>query len=118
MENARDQEPDALYYPQGPAHPAHRPHRGRRSAAYPKDREFFALARPEGRLPAPKSISGLLTSMSSRMRFNAEIARWTREFAKANTPTMLKSAVVGTTAAMKAILATLRFLTGREHPRL
>lgn len=31
-----------------------------------------------------------------------------------NTPYMMKSAVVGASAAMKAVMATLRFFSGRD----
>jgi hypothetical protein len=76
-------------------------------------RAFFAQARQEVDAQPVGSVR-LLTSMSSRMRFNAEIAALEREFAQANTPYMKRSAVVGATAAMKAIMATLRFFTGRD----
>lgn len=76
-------------------------------------KEFFALARREVDAQSLGSIR-LLTSLSPQMRFNAEIAAMEREFAQANTPYVKKSAVVGATPTMKAIMATLRFFTGRD----
>jgi|GEM_PF-182782 len=76
-------------------------------------RAFFARARKEIDGQPEQSIL-LLTSLSPAMRFDAELAALEREFAQANTPYVRKSAVVGATAAAKAIMATLRFFTGRE----
>ena len=76
-------------------------------------REFFKQAREEVSSHPPKSVR-LLTTMSSEMRFNMELAALEREFVQANTPYMKKSAVAGATAAIKAIIATLRFATGRD----
>ncbi len=78
-----------------------------------KTREFFAQARREVD-SHPRGSVYLLTSMSPRMRFNSEMTALQKEFSQANTPYVRKSAVVGVTATMRAILATLRFFTGRE----
>ena len=78
-----------------------------------RTRTFFAHARQEIDAQPLGSIR-MLTSMSTQMRFNSELAALEREFVQANSPYMLKSAVVGATAAMKAIMATLRFFTGRD----
>jgi hypothetical protein len=78
-----------------------------------QSREFFARARREIDAQPLGSIR-LLTSVSPKMWFNLDIINLQKEFAQANNPYIMKSAVVGATAASKAIIATLRFFTGRE----
>lgn len=76
-------------------------------------RAFFAQARQEVDAQPLGSIR-MLTSMSTQTRFNSELVALEKDFARSNTPYMKKSAVVGATAAVKAIMATLRFFSGRD----
>lgn len=76
-------------------------------------RTFFEQARKEI-ASQPEGSVRLLTSMSPRLRFNTDLLTLEREFVRANTPYMRKSALVGGPALANAILASLRFLTGRD----
>lgn len=76
-------------------------------------RAFFEQALKEIE-SQPKGSVLLLTSMSLHTRYDAEVVALQREFARANTPYVKKSAVVGASPLAKAIMATLRFVTGRD----
>ena len=74
---------------------------------------FFEMARKEVASQPAGSVR-MLTTMSPRLRFNTELTTLERQFVQANTPYMKRSAVVGLPPLGKAILATLRFASGRD----
>jgi hypothetical protein len=76
-------------------------------------RTFFAMAHKEIAAEPAGSVR-LLTSLTPKVSFNSEISALQREFAKDNTPYVTKSAVVGVKPIMRALIATLCFITGRD----
>lgn len=74
---------------------------------------FYERARQEFASKPPGSVR-MLVALSPNIRFNKEMVAAEREVAQKATPYLKKSAVVGSSQLGMAIIATLRFFTGRD----